>query len=108
MRQHKKVEPVEKDDSPEFVQGEILEPLPGFRFAVRLYDGRLFACFLDRYYFHRRTEASMAKVRLIIGDHVWVECSPFDEEVGKIIPESRVKRPTKLRPEGRVRRPEKP
>ena len=60
------------------VEGEIIEALPGTQFRVRLETGHEVLAYLSgrmrRYY-----------IRILLGDHVKVEMSPYDLSRGRIV-----------------------
>ena len=60
------------------VEGEVIEALPGTQFRVRLENGHEVLAYLSgrmrRYY-----------IRILLGDHVKVEMSPYDLTRGRIV-----------------------
>jgi len=65
-----------KDTSKE--EGIVEETLPGTRFRVRLDSDRLVLA-------HLRGKMRMHRIKIIPGDRVIVEFSPYDDENGRII-----------------------
>ncbi|OHA63576.1 MAG: translation initiation factor IF-1 [Candidatus Wildermuthbacteria bacterium RIFCSPHIGHO2_01_FULL_48_25] len=59
-------------------QGEVRENLPSLKFKVRLDDGKEILAYLSgKLVIHR--------IRILPGDKVTVEMSPYDETKGRII-----------------------
>ncbi len=60
------------------VEGTIIEALPGTQFRVRLDNGHVVLAYLSgrmrKYY-----------IRILLGDHVRVEMSPYDLARGRIV-----------------------
>jgi translation initiation factor IF-1 len=60
------------------VEGTIIEALPGTQFRVRLENGHVVLAYLSgrmrKYY-----------IRILLGDHVRVEMSPYDLARGRIV-----------------------
>ncbi len=60
------------------VEGTIVEALPGTQFRVKLDNGHLVLAYLSgrmrKYY-----------IRILLGDHVRVEMSPYDLSRGRIV-----------------------
>ena len=60
------------------VEGTIIEALPGTQFRVRLENGHVVLAYLSgrmrKYY-----------IRILLGDHVRVEISPYDLSRGRIV-----------------------
>ena len=69
------------------VEGEVIEALPGTQFRVRLENGHEVLAYLSgrmrRYY-----------IRILLGDHVKVEMSPYDLTRGRIVFRKRKDEPT--------------
>ena len=72
------------------VEGTIIEALPGTQFLVRLENGHNVLAYLSgrmrKYY-----------IRILLGDHVRVEMSPYDLSRGRIV--YRQKKPNEIGPE---------
>lgn len=72
------------------VEGTIVEALPGTQFRVRLENGHIVLAYLSgrmrKYY-----------IRILLGDHVRVEISPYDLTRGRIV--YRQKKPNESSPE---------
>jgi len=72
------------------VEGKIIEALPGTQFRVRLENGHEVLAYLSgrmrKYY-----------SRILLGDHVRVEMSPYDLTRGRIV--YRSKKPNEFTPE---------
>ncbi len=66
-----------KQKTPRF-QGEVYESLPDANFRVRLTDGREVLC-------HLAGKLRMFRIRVLNGDKVTVEMSPYDEKKGRIV-----------------------
>jgi len=62
----------------EIKKGVIVETLPNAHFKVKLEDGREILC-------HVAGKLRMHKIRILAGDKVKVELSPYDENRGRII-----------------------
>ena len=64
------------------VEGTIVEALPGTQFRVKLDNGHVILAYLSgrmrKYY-----------IRILLGDHVRVEMSPYDLTRGRIVYRSR-------------------
>ena len=58
--------------------GTILEALPSTNFKVRLDDGREALC-------HLAGKLRMYHIKILPGDRVQVELSPYDEKRGRIV-----------------------
>ncbi len=71
------------------VEGTIVEALPGTQFRVKLENGHLVLAYLSgrmrKYY-----------IRILLGDHVRVEMSPYDLTRGRIV--YRQRRPNEFAP----------
>ena len=59
-------------------QGSITEALPNATFRVKLDDGRDILA-------HLAGKMRLFYIRVLVGDKVKVECSPYDETKGRII-----------------------
>ena len=60
------------------IQGEVIETLPSLQFRVKLEDGREIIAYLSgKLVIHR--------IRILSGDKVTVEMSPYDEKRGRIV-----------------------
>lgn len=66
-----------KQEKIEF-EGEIIESLPNATFKVRLTDGRMVLC-------HLSGKMKIYHIKVMIGDKVKVEMTPYDEKKGRII-----------------------
>jgi translation initiation factor IF-1 len=66
-----------KDDDKIVVEGTVVEALPGTQFKVRLDNGHEILAYLS---------GKMRKfyIRILLGDHVKVEMSPYDLSRGRI------------------------
>lgn len=60
------------------LEGEVMESLPNATFRVRLTDGRMVLC-------HLSGKMRMYHIKVMVGDKVRVEMTPYDEEKGRII-----------------------
>lgn len=60
------------------VEGTVVEALPNSAYRVKLEDGRTAVC-------HAAGKMRTNVVRIIPGDRVGVELSPFDPEKGRIV-----------------------
>ncbi|MEK7510180.1 MAG: translation initiation factor IF-1 [Patescibacteria group bacterium] len=58
--------------------GEVLEALPSLQFRVKLEDGKEILAYLSG-------KLRMHNIRILPGDHVTVETSPYDETRGRIV-----------------------
>jgi translation initiation factor IF-1 len=67
-----------KDEDKILVEGTVIEALPGTQFKVRLETGHEVLAYLSgkmrKYY-----------IRILLGDHVRVEMSPYDLTRGRIV-----------------------
>lgn len=67
-----------KDEDKILVEGKVIEALPGTQFKVRLETGHEVLAYLSgkmrKYY-----------IRILLGDHVRVEMSPYDLTRGRIV-----------------------
>ena len=59
------------------LKGEVVEALPNATFRVKLEDGRIILC-------HLSGKMRMFKIRLLPGDKVKIELSPYDLSKGRI------------------------
>lgn len=60
------------------VQGKVLEALPNARFRVEIEGGHVILC-------HISGKMRMHYIRILSGDSVTVEMSPYDIEKGRIV-----------------------
>ncbi len=60
------------------VEGEVTEALPNTLFRVKLGDGRIILCYLAG-------KMRINYIRIMPGDRVKVEMTPYDENKGRII-----------------------
>lgn len=67
---------VKQEKNLEF-EGEVVESLPNTTFRVKLKDGRLVLCRL-------RGKMRMYHIKVMAGDQVRVEMTPYDETKGRI------------------------
>jgi len=58
--------------------GEVLEALPSFHFRVKLEDGQEILAYVSG-------KLRMHKIRILPGDKVTVEMSPYDSKRGRIV-----------------------
>jgi len=58
--------------------GTIIETLPSLHFKVRLDDGKEVLC-------HLAGKMRMFRIKILSGDKVTVEMSPYDEKRGRIV-----------------------
>jgi len=67
-----------KEEDKILVEGVIIEALPGTQFRVKLDNGHIVLAYLSgrmrKYY-----------IRILLGDHVRVEMSPYDLARGRIV-----------------------
>jgi translation initiation factor IF-1 len=66
-----------KQKVPRF-QGQVFESLPDANFRVKLSDGREVLC-------HLAGKLRMFRIKILNGDMVTVEMSPYDEKRGRIV-----------------------
>lgn len=59
-------------------KGQVIETLPGLSFRVKLTDGKEIIC-------HLGGKLKLHKVRILTGDRVVVELTPYDENRGRIV-----------------------
>lgn len=66
-----------KEEDKLVVEGVVIEALPGTQFRVRLDNGHEILCYLS---------GKMRKhyIRILLGDRVKVEMSPYDLKIGRI------------------------
>jgi translation initiation factor IF-1 len=62
----------------EVFQGRVIEALPDLTFKIELENGRIVFAYLSG-------KMALNKIRLIPGDSVLVEISPYDKTRGRII-----------------------
>jgi len=60
------------------VEGEVVEALPNTMFRVKLDDGRLLLC-------HLSGKMRMYRIRVLPGDKVKLETTPYDKDKGRIV-----------------------
>jgi len=60
------------------VEGVVTEALPNAMFRVKLEDGRVLLC-------HLAGKMRMYRIKVMPGDKVQVEMTPYDETKGRII-----------------------
>lgn len=60
------------------LQGQVIESLPDAKFRVKLSDGREVLC-------HLAGKLRMFRIKILIGDTVTVEMSPYDDNKGRIV-----------------------
>ena len=60
------------------VQGQVIEALPNATFKVILYDGREILA-------HLAGKMRLFYIKVLVGDKVKVEMTPYDEKRGRII-----------------------
>ena len=58
--------------------GTVIETLPSLHFKVRLDDGKEALC-------HLAGKMRMFRIKILSGDKVTVEMSPYDEKRGRIV-----------------------
>lgn len=76
MQQHQQME---ESDSKELRKpGEVLEALPSFTFRIKLDDGQEILAYVSG-------KLRMHKIRILPGDKVTVEMSPYDARRGRIV-----------------------
>ena len=59
-------------------EGQVIEALPDTHFRVRLDDGKEILA-------HLSGKLRMYRIKILLGDRVTVEISPYDEEKGRIV-----------------------
>jgi translation initiation factor IF-1 len=67
-----------KQESKIKVKGVVTEALPNAMFRVKLEDGRVLLC-------HLAGKMRMYRIKVMPGDKVQVEMTPYDETKGRII-----------------------
>ena len=60
------------------VEGQVIEALPGTVFKVRLNDGRELLA-------HLSGKLRIHRIRILTGDKVAVEMTPYDDKRGRIV-----------------------
>jgi len=60
------------------LQGQVIESLPDANFRVRISDGREVLC-------HLAGKLKMFHIKILNGDTVTVEMSPYDDKRGRIV-----------------------
>lgn len=60
------------------VEGEVLEALPNTFFRVKISDGKVLLC-------HLSGKMRMNYIRILPGDKVRVEVTPYDQTKGRIV-----------------------
>lgn len=60
------------------VIGEVVESLPNTMFRVKLTDGRIILC-------HLSGKMRINHIRIMLGDRVKAEMTPYDQNKGRII-----------------------
>ena len=60
------------------LQGQVIESLPDAKFRVKLSDGREVLS-------HLAGKLRMFRIKILIGDTVTVEMSPYDDNKGRIV-----------------------
>lgn len=60
------------------IEGEVIENLPNTLFKVKLDDGKVLLC-------HLSGKMRINYIRILPGDRVKVEVTPYDKEKGRII-----------------------
>lgn len=59
-------------------EGQVIESLPDTHFRVKLDDGKEILA-------HLAGKLRMYRIKVLLGDRVTVEISPYDEEKGRIV-----------------------
>lgn len=59
-------------------EGQVIEALPDTHFKVRLDDGKEILA-------HLAGKLRLYRIKVLLGDRVTVEISPYDEEKGRIV-----------------------
>lgn len=59
-------------------EGQVIEALPDTHFRVRLDDGKEIMA-------HLSGKLRIHRIKILLGDRVTVEISPYDEEKGRIV-----------------------
>jgi translation initiation factor IF-1 len=65
-------------DKKNLIQGIVSEALPGTQFRVQLEDGKIVLA-------HLAGKMRMFRIKILPGDKVTVETSPYDEKRGRIV-----------------------
>lgn len=60
------------------LNGEVVESLPNTTFRVKLEDGRVIFC-------HLAGKMRIYHIKVMVGDQVKVEMTPYDETKGRIV-----------------------
>ena len=60
------------------LEGEVLEALPNTTFRVKMTDGKILLC-------HLSGKMRMNRIRVMPGDRVKVQTTPYDEGKGRIV-----------------------
>jgi translation initiation factor IF-1 len=60
------------------LNGEVVESLPNTTFRIKLEDGRLIFC-------HLSGKMRIYHIKVMVGDQVRVEMTPYDETKGRIV-----------------------
>ncbi len=60
------------------VQGQVFESLPDAKVRVKLTDGREVLC-------HLAGKLRMFRIKILPGDNVTIEMSPYDQAKGRIV-----------------------
>jgi len=67
-----------KQESKIKVEGVVIEALPNAMFRVKIEDGRILLC-------HLAGKMRMYRIKVMPGDKVKVEMTPYDENKGRIV-----------------------
>ncbi len=78
MSERSREERQESDSKELRKTGEVLESLPSFQFRVKLDDGQIILAYVSG-------KLRMHKIRILPGDRVTVEQSPYDLKRGRIV-----------------------
>jgi len=62
----------------EVLKGKVIESLPDATFRVELEDGRIVLAYVSG-------KMRLYKIKVVVGDEVLVELSPYDQNKGRII-----------------------
>ncbi len=73
---------MDSKNTKQVVEGVVLEALPNTMFKVELESGKILLC-------HLAGKMRIHKIRIMPGDKVQVETTPYDEEKGRIVYRSR-------------------
>lgn len=60
------------------LEGEVIDALPSAMFKVRLEGGREILAYLAG-------KMRMHRIKILVGDRVVVECTPYDQNRGRIV-----------------------